>query len=89
MATAKKATKKTAAKKTASTSVAKKVAVKTPAPQPDVATTSTTKIAQPAKAVTSKKDARAAKTAAIASATETQKTINPKGSWPFPTGERP
>lgn len=85
MATAKKATKKTAAKKTARKSAAKKVAAKT--------ATSKLNVVEPTATDTpralSKKDAQAVKADAIANATETKKTTNPKGSWPFPTGERP
>ena len=67
------ATAKKAAKKNAS----KKTTAKT---VPGIKTT---------QAVDSKPAARAAKSAAIAEAPETRKTTNPKGSWPFPTGERP
>lgn len=37
----------------------------------------------------SKQHAQEQKAAAIAGASEINKTTNPEGSWPFPTGERP
>lgn len=84
MATAKKSTKKATSKKTADSSVTKNNASTTEAVQETPKSTP----ARP-KTVMSKEEAQAAKTAAIADAPETKKTINPEGSWPFPTGERP
>lgn len=85
MATAKKATKKTAAKKTASTSATKKTAAKTETPKQDAVKAGE----QKRQTSISKQEARDAKAAAMSNAPETKKTVNPKGSWPFPTGERP
>lgn len=85
MATAKKAAKKTAAKKAATKAAATKTAVKTPAPKE----TAKAGAAKTDRTVLSKQEALAAKEAAMADAPEVKTTINPEGSWPFPTSERP
>lgn len=83
MATAKKAAKKTAAKKVASKAAAKKTAVKTPTPKEPIKTAAK----KAGSNVLSKQEARAAKEAAMADAPEVKTSVNPDGSWPFPTGE--
>src|SRR5690606_29616700 len=83
MATAKKATKKTAAKKAAAKKTAAKKAatpVATTAPAPKSSDTAQ-------RPTMSKAEARAAKEAASANAPTVKTTVNPEGSWPFPTGD--
>lgn len=84
MATAKKAAKKAAAKKAVKTTAAK-TAVKTEAPKetPKAAAKETKR------STMTRKEALAAKEAAMADAPEVKTGLNPEGSWPFPTGERP
>lgn len=101
MTTAKKAAKKAAAGKTATqagtTAPAKKAAKKTAAKKTTARKTAieAATVVAPATAtaddtpIVGKQAARAAKTAAVANAPEVRKTVNPDGSWPFPTNDSP